>query len=248
MGRDGGGKRWFSVLGEEEKALALDGLARGGRTVHVWRKGMAEKDVRPHAARGFDRASWTLTVAPRKAPLLASLLEEDLTGLPVLCRFVHGGAHHFAQSVLGEGPDPGSRLLRLDGDVFRGSRREDYRLAASPRVTITFAAGGDEFPCEDISAGGLGLLFDPARHPGVRKGAVLEGGLLRLRGVPYPIPALAITGIYEGAGPDARSRAGGAFVDLPHQTAERLFVQVNAEARADAIQQEILGKKTEGGP
>ena len=213
----------------------------------VWRKGMEEEDLKPHRAERFDRASWTLVAAPPRTSFLASLFEEDLTGREVLCKFVRGNTHYFARSFLsGEGRD-GPRRLRLDGDVFQGCRREHYRLAASPTIAITFSHGGERHNCGDISAGGLSILFDPKRHPEIREGAVLRDGLLRLRGIPHVIPALSVT-VVQGDGSDGPARAGAVFLDLPRQIEEQIFVQVNAEARADAIRRKLLDKKTWGSP
>ena len=246
MDRDANKRHYFSTLSEQEKAELLKKAAAQSKEIGIWKKGASEAELKLYKITGFDDPSSTLSLEEPPTSLFGGFFEVGFEDREVFFKLTFERLHYFSRALLSCAQGGGPRLLAVDGDVFCGQQRENYRLNASKLIAIRFFADGELFECADISAGGAAVLFDPdARRP-LKEGESLKDCKLNLCNRPYAIPSANVVKVWQHRDEAGRETklccAGVRFIDLPKETEERLFIQVNAEARGEEIQKKFFSK------
>lgn len=244
MDKDDNKRHYFSTLSGQEKADLFKRAAEESKDVGIWKKGASEQDLRTYGIAGFDGAASTFALEAPDASLFADLFETGFDDEEVLFKLTFERFHYCGQGLLSRAEGGGPCHLALVGDVFCGQQRENYRLKASNLVSIRFGFDGESFECADISAGGVGVLFDPNSPRALKAGRILKDCRIELCKRTYTVPKAKVVKVWnhedDTGRPTSLVCAGVRFVGLPKETEERLFIQVNAEARGEEIQKKFF--------
>lgn len=235
--KDPNKKHYFDQVPKEEVAAWVPELIEVGAEVNIWEKGKHE-DVEFYKTNGGDGENLKIFLE-NQGGFLSKLTGSSLKDKEVFIKIVLGKFQYFSTSVLEQDESSKAYILTFDRDVFKSQQRSNYRLMASANVTIQFKVDDEVFDGLDISAGGTSIEVPESEADRFEKGKEFSDCMVRLNTFKTEIAGCKIAGSWvakDSLGqPNGNIKLGIAFLNVNKKTEEKLFQEINSEARAEEM-------------
>lgn len=242
MEKDSNTKHHFNKATKEKKTQILSDLGKGETPLYLWAKGQTQKDLEEFTVDKFDEDNNVLYLKKNKN-FLAKLLGTKLVNKEVFIKYQHDQYHYFTTATFRKAEEADTYTATVKGDVYISQQRSNYRLNANRHIVVQIKIDKNVYSGNDISAGGTSI--DVNKHSGkfFKKDMELQDCQLKLVGKVFQIPIMKVASIWpikNALGEETDMMGIGlSFHGLDPVTEERLFIQINAEARAEEIRKQI---------
>ena len=242
MEKDANKRYYFKELMPSEVLDILSQVMPENAEVYLWRKGQTKEKMEHFQV--VEVTGQTLNI--RIKGFLAKLAKSFNENEEVFFKVCFGKKQFFSNALLyiGEG---GEYCLDLNGVVYEGLQRTDYRLNASKRIKIQMEIEEELYYCRDISAGGISFLLDENQAESFTKGVTFEKCMLTFNKVKYPVIEALVVGRWEVKEDDeTKIKVGITFNDMKEKVNDKLCVHINSEAREEEILKQLVAKRKSG--
>ncbi len=233
-------RHYFKECNPEEFDSFCNKLSAHAAEINLWAKGRPEQDVETFDIQSIKERE--LALKP-KGGLLKKIMSSNLINKDVCLKFDNQKINYFTTGILRFDKETRTYLFKLGEMVYISQQRSNYRLSASHIIKIQIKIEGEVFDGLDISAGGTSILVDNDRLDEFSKGRILENCVLRFMRQKFTITQAKVVRTWEKndeqGNPYERVKVGLSFINMPKDTEEELFKQINAEARAEEIRKKF---------
>lgn len=235
--KDPNKKHYFDQVPKEEIALVVPEWIESQAEINIWEQGKHE-DVEFYKCNGGDGGALKLFLE-NQGGFLSKLTGSSLKDKEVFVKITHAKFQYFTTSLLEQDETSKAYVLTFDRDMFKSQQRSNYRLMASSNVAIQFKIDEEVFDGLDISAGGTSIEVPESEADRFAKDKEFETCQLRLNSFKTDIAQCKIAGSWvakDSLGqPNGNIKLGIAFMNVDKKTEEKLFQEINSEARAEEM-------------
>lgn len=235
--KDPNKKHYFDQLPLAEAKELVPMLIEAGAEVNIWEQGKHE-DVEFYKCNGGDGDALKLFLE-NQGGFLSKLTGSSLKDKDVFIKITHAKFQYFTTSLLEQDNTTKNYILTFDRDIFKSQQRSNYRLMASSNVTIQFKMDDEVFDGLDISAGGTSIEVPESEAERFAKDKTFTECQLRLNSFKTDISQCKVAGSWvakDSLGqPNGNVKLGIAFIEVDKKSEEKLFQEINSEARAEEM-------------
>ena len=237
--QDANKRYYFKKLESSQVFEIISRVVPEDAEVYLWCKGQTKEKMEHFLIVGV----MGKTLSIRTQGFLAKLARSPNENREVLFKICLGKKQFFSNSLLYIGND-GNYSLDMNGDVYEGLQRRDYRLKASTRTKIKIEIDEEFYDCRDVSAGGTSLILNEQKAKPFNKGAIFENCTLTLNNVKYSILEINVVGRWNVVEEDEpKVKVGIVFSEMKEKIDEKLCLHINSEAREDEILKQLAAKR-----
>lgn len=234
-------KHYFDQVSKEEISTLLPIFISQKIEINIWEQGKHE-DVEFYKIIKGDAAKLQVFLE-NQGGFLSKLAGSSLLGKDIFIKIVIGKYQYFTTSIL-EQDNNKAYLLTFDSDMFKSQQRSNYRLMASKNIAIQFKLDGEVFDGLDISAGGTSIEIPESQAERFIKDSEFKNCQLRLNSFKTEIALCKIAGSWPAkdslGNPSGNIKLGIAFLNVSKPVEEKLFQEINSEARAQEMRKMTL--------
>ncbi len=235
--RDPNKKHYFDEVALQEMKDLMPTLIESKAEVNIWEQGKHE-DVEFYKCTSGDEESMQLFLE-NQGGFLSKLTGSSLKDKDVFIKFTIGKMQYFTTSLLQQDETSKDYILTFDRKVYKSQQRSNYRLMFSSSVTIQFKIDDEVFDGLDISAGGTSIEVPESEADRFAKDKEFSECQLRLNTFKTDIAQCKVAGSWvakDSLGqPNGNIKLGIAFLNVDKKTEEKLFQEINSEARAEEM-------------
>ncbi|MFT6070913.1 MAG: c-di-GMP-binding flagellar brake protein YcgR [Bacteriovoracaceae bacterium] len=235
--RDPNKKHYFDEVPLQEMKNLMPTLIDSKAEVNIWEQGKHE-DVEFYKCTSGDEEGLKLFLE-NQGGFLSKLTGSSLKDKDVFIKITIGKMQYFTTSLLQQDETSKDYILTFDRKVFKSQQRSNYRLMCSSSVTIQFKIDDEVFDGLDISAGGTSIEVPESEAERFAKDKEFTECQLRLNSFKTDIAQCKIAGSWvakDSLGqPNGNIKLGIAFLNVDKKTEEKLFQEINSEARAEEM-------------
>ncbi|MBK26854.1 MAG: hypothetical protein CME70_22825 [Halobacteriovorax sp.] len=243
--KDPNKKHYFDQMPKEDVAGLVPELIEAKAEVNIWEQGKHE-DVEYYKCNGGDGGALKLFLE-NQGGFLSKLTGSSLKDKDVFVKITYGKFQYFTTSLLQQDETSKAYILTFDRGVYKSQQRSNYRLMQSSNVTIQFKIDEEVFDGLDISAGGTSIEVPESEAERFAKDKEFSECQLRLNRFKTDIAQCKIAGSWvakDATGqPNGNIKLGIAFLNVDKKTEEKLFQEINSEARAEEMRK-MMAKRS----
>ena len=230
-------KHYFDEVPLSEMQTLMPTLIESKAEVNIWEQGKHE-DVEFYKCTSGDEKDLKLFLE-NQGGFLSKLTGSSLKDKDVFIKFTIGKMQYFTTSLLQQDESTKHYILTFDRKAYKSQQRSNYRLMASSNVTIQFKIDDEVFDGLDISAGGTSIEVAESESERFAKDKEFSECQLRLNSFKTEVAQCKIAGSWvakDSLGqPNGNIKLGIAFINVDKKTEEKLFQEINSEARAEEM-------------
>jgi c-di-GMP-binding flagellar brake protein YcgR len=235
--KDPNKKHYFEEVAPEEMLGLMPTLIETKAEVNIWEQGKHE-DVEFYKCTSGDSGALKLFLE-NQGGFLSKLTGSSLKDKDVFIKFTIGKMQYFTTSLLQQNESSKDYILTFDRKVYKSQQRTNYRLMSSSSVTIQFKIDDEVFDGLDISAGGTSIEVPESESDRFAKDKEFSVCQLRLNTFKTDVAQCKIAGSWVSKDtlgqPNGNIKLGIAFINVDKKTEEKLFQEINSEARAEEM-------------
>jgi c-di-GMP-binding flagellar brake protein YcgR len=235
--KDANKKHYFDEVPLKEMQDLMPTLIETKAEVNIWEQGKHE-DVEFYKCTSGDEKDLKLYLE-NQGGFLSKLTGSSLKDKDVFIKFTIGKMQYFTTSLLLQDETTKDYILTLDRNSYKSQQRSNYRLMSSSSVTIQFKIDDEVFDGLDISEGGTSIEVPEAESERFAKDKEFSECQLRLNAFKSDMAQCKIAGSWiskDSLGqPNGNIKLGIAFINVDKKTEEKLFQEINSEARAEEM-------------
>ncbi len=224
-------KYYFGEISPGETTEIINKVTKQeDKTILIWtqreRRALAEE---------YDIISFDVTTSKlyfkAKGKLLASFKKSKKVDSEIFFRVTLGRFYFFSTSFLQYDSESKEYSLEVKNTLYKGQQRGDFRIKQGEWVKLTINIDKKEYPCVDLSSGGLCFVVPKAMEESFQKDRTFFNCTVTFNDKEYLINRANIASAWQDKEDSSKLFVGVCFIDLLGQTEEDLFKQINVTSK-----------------
>jgi hypothetical protein len=224
-------KYYFGLIPTDETSIILKKVvAQGESNILIWTQRERKSLAETYELIKFSSKERTLFFRP-PGKLISTFKKSKKINEEIFFRITLGRFYFFSTATLEYNKDLKEYSIKIKNPLYKGQQRGDYRIKSSEWATITIKLEKKDIACADLSSGGICfeiLKKDAEKYP---KEKSYFNCTLVFNGTKYIINRLKIASTWPNKEDDKKIFIGISFIDIPGQTEEDLFKQINVTSK-----------------